>query len=145
MAKKDFSLNPPINTALADGKGNATPVWAQWFGNVFQTPTRDKPWTPAITGLSGTGSFTVTGLWNRTGPMVFFRVMVTPNSGNTTSASAAIGNFPFNTVFGQAQAFNVSTRQSIGAALVDGVVSIPNWSSISAPVEIVGFAQVGGD
>ncbi len=145
MAKKDFGFSPPINTNLTNQSGKATDPWAQWFGNVFQTPTREKPWTPTLTGLSGTGAFSITGLWNRVGPLVFFKVLITPSSGTTTASGAVISNFPFNAVFGQVQAFNVSTRQGIGSTLVDSTVSVPNWSALSVPVGIIGFAQIGGD
>lgn len=143
MSQKDFSFNPPINTALADQKGNATKPWSSWFGNIFQTPTRDKQWIPTLSGVTGTGSFTIVGSWNRIGPVVYFSVLITPASSNTTASGATITNFPFNSVFGQSTAFNVSTRQGISSALGDTVISVPNWSSLSAPVQITGWAQVG--
>lgn len=144
MAKKDFSFNPPINTVLADSKGNATPVWAQWFGNTFQTPTRDKPWLPVLTGLSTTGAYSVKGEWNRIGPIVFWSVTVTPSSGSTTASGGSLTTFPFNSIFGESTAFNASTRASLGSALTDSVVSVPNWTAITAIVKIRGWAQVGG-
>lgn len=137
----NFINNPP-NASLSDQKGNATKVWANWFSNLFQGPA--KAWVPVVTGITGTGAFSLSGNWTRSGAMIFFQVSVTPSSGNTTSIGGQITNFPFGTLFGQSCAYNSSTRAQIASVLVDSTVSIPAWSGISGPIVITGFAQLAG-
>lgn len=141
----NFSFNPPINTSMLDQKGIPTKTWSAWFGNIFQTPAQGKPWVPVLSGITTTGAYIITGEWNRIGPMLYFSILITPSSGNTTASGALITNLPFENGYGQTTAFNASTREGVGSALVTSSVSVPNWSALTVPVQIIGFCQVGGN
>lgn len=139
---------PPIQEKMIEQDGVATMPWVLFFNQVY-TGDVGSTFTPVFTGLTEAG-----GAAELTGKYVFltknlayFRIIITPASSGSTSAVAgttALTNFPLS--FASAGiCFAVSGVSSIGAGMAsanDNRIYVPTWTTVAAPVTVIGLAEV---
>ncbi len=138
---------PPTFNAVVDQGLKATYLWALWANNVAYGDA-GTGWTPAFTGLTSAGGTpTITGVYYLiSNSLVYFRVIITPASGGTTTSVAGttyMNNFPltvlapagFSTIAGNASAALGTTNAS------NNNFYTPAWTALTGQVILSGIVE----
>ena len=135
----------PIQTEpLVDDNKFVTLPW-QVFLESLSTGDLGTTFTPTFTGLTETGTATITGIYYRLSQKVcLFRITITP----ATDTSAVAGttycnNFPL--IFtSDGVSFSISgfTAAAAGVTSGDNRIYTGTWTNIANPVTIVGIGEV---
>lgn len=133
---------PPIYELLADkDTGKATLPWILFFNGVFSGDTGTS-WIPTITGLTISGTPSITGTYYQVGALVFFSIVIIPATSTTSvSGTTYCDNFPL-TMASDTSCSAVTNAPSAALGMCDASTNriyFPNWTAITSQITISGF------
>lgn len=137
---------PPLRTPIQQADGKFAGIWQKWFERLwYNSAAVPQVFEPMFTGL--TGSATITGTYTKMGGLMFFDILITPDT--TTSSvlgTTFINNLPLQGAsFGSLTAINTFSRVVLGTGQVDlntNSAWTPTWTTVANPISINGFVQV---
>jgi hypothetical protein len=135
----------PIQTEpLVDDKEFVTLPWQIFFESLSVGDT-GTVFTPTFTGLTETGTATITGIYYRLSQkLCLFRITITPAT-NTSAVNGTTycNNFPL-TFTNNGVSFSISgfTAAAAGVSSGDNRIYTGTWTAIANAVTIVGIAEV---
>jgi hypothetical protein len=136
--------NPvPANEKVIDQNLMPTMAWALFFNGLFNGDTGSS-WTPTITGLTSTGTPTISGIYYQiSGALTYFRVTITPATDTSSVAgNTYIDNFPLDM---KANGLVGAVSGGSGSvAMIDATakrIYLPTWTNVTTPVTIVGLVE----
>jgi len=137
---------PPLYEAMVDNSNAPMPAWTIFFNRLFTGDT-GTDWTPTFTGLTETGTPTITGKYYAISKsLIYFRVVVTPATDTSSVAGTTyINNFPL----------SMRNHGLCGAALpaaglggtlgvcdyLSGRIYTPVWTLANVPVIVIGMVE----
>lgn len=135
---------PPIYDPLAEDDGKAKLSWILFFNGLFDGDT-GTTWAPTFTGLTISGTPTITGKYYRISRAIaYFRVTITPSTSTTSTAGTTyINNFPL-VMKGDGICFAVSGLLGTNSGMCDRAsnrVYVPSWSAVTVPLSIIGIVE----
>lgn len=138
---------PPINEPLFREESRVPSIpWALFFDSIWRGD-RGTVWTPTFTGLTITGTPTITGRFYRVGrALCYFRVKIVPSTDTTAVAGTTyINNFPL-TLSADGACNAVSGLLGSNAGMCDSATNriyVPAWTGVTVPLTIVGTVEAG--
>lgn len=135
---------PLQSEAVVDDNKNITLPWQVSLEAISAGDT-GTTWTPVFTGLTATGTPTITGIYYQISKaLAYFRIVITP----ATNTSAVNGttycdNFPL-TFKNDSANTTVSgfTAATSGTTTSGNRIYTATWTSIASPITICGVAEV---
>lgn len=128
----------PIADPLIDDSRKARPAWVEFFANLTRGDV-GTTWTPAITGLTSTGTPTISGVYYQNNGFTDWAVKIVPATDTSSTLGVTFITLPF-TVTADVPCFAVT-----GTSSASGIVNAssaraftPTWAAITAPVTITG-------
>lgn len=136
--------SPPIYEKLVNQDGKLNLAWILFFNKIFQGDS-GVDWTPTFTGLTITGTPTITGrLYKLSDAISFFRVDIIPATDTSAVAGATyINNMPV-VATANGICFAVSGGIGTNAGMYDKTsnrVYVPTWTAVTAQVTIIGICE----
>ena len=115
------------------------------FFNSIYDGDSGTTWEPSFTGLTTTGTPTITGKYFRiSGKLIYFNVVITPAT-NTSSVAGTtyINNFPLTIAAdGACHAVAGNTGSTAGMAVAStNRIYTPDWTLVTNPVTVTGFLE----
>lgn len=140
------ALNPPplYSPLIDDEEGKPTLPWTIFLNQLYEGDTGES-WTPTFTGLTETGTPTITGRYYRLGRIVKFFITIVPDTDTTAVAGTTyVNNFPL--VFaGDGVVFAVSGNLGDGPGHIvasNNRIYTPAWTAVTVPLTLVGEAEL---
>lgn len=138
------AILPPKTEPLVEENDFTTLNWLAFFEGLADGDT-GTTWTPTFTGLTETGTATKTGkYWRLTKNLAFFRITITPSTDTSAVAGTTYcDNFPLNiTTGGIVATVSGFTAAVSGATSSDKRIYTSSWTTITTPINVVGFLEV---
>ncbi len=128
----------PITEKLADDNGKARPAWVEYFAELARGDV-GTTWAPAITGLTVTGTPTISGVYYQNKGFTDWAVKIVPATDTSSTLGVTFITLPF-TVTADTPCFAV-----YGSTVAGGIINaaaalayLPTWAAITTPVTITG-------
>jgi len=128
----------PIAEALIDDSKKARPAWVEFFADITRGDV-GTTWTPSITGLTVTGTPTISGVYYQNNGFTDWAVKIVPATDTSSTSGVTYITLPFD-VTADAACFAVT-----GFSAAMGVINasarlayLPTWVTITAPITITG-------
>lgn len=136
---------PPIQNPILDEAGNLSIMWTLFFNSIFTGDTGTN-WTPTFTGLTQTGTPTITGTYYKLSQsLVYFTITITPSTDTSSIAGTTyIDNFPLD-IKGAGACFALANNTGGGAGMANADESriyTPVWTTIASPLTVVGICGI---
>lgn len=134
---------PPIYEPVIGQDGKATLPWILFFNQVF-TGDAGTSWAPTFTGLTISGTPTLTGtIYRLSSRLVFFSALITPATSTTAIAGTTyIDNFPLTiNKDGSVLAASANSASPGMAVAASQRIYTPAWSAFTTPVTISGLLE----
>lgn len=135
---------PPIYEPIVDKNGTVSLPWILFFNQIFTGDTGTE-WTPAFTGLTSTGTPTLSGIYYKINQrLTYFRAVVTPATDTSAIAGTTfINNFPLTIRANGSCLATAGTAGSIGGSVVasSNRIYVPTWTLVTVPVTITGLIE----
>lgn len=134
---------PPIYEPVIGQDGKATLPWILFFDQVF-TGDAGTSWTPSFTGLTISGTPTLTGtIYRLSSRLVFFSALITPATNTTAVAGTTyIDNFPVTiNKDGAILAASANSASPGMAVAASQRIYTPAWSALTTPVTVSGLLE----
>ena len=128
----------PIAENVIDDSKKARPAWVEFFANLTRGDVGTS-WTPVITGLTSTGTPTISGVYYQNAGFTDWAVKIVPATDTSSTLGVTFITLPF----------SVTTDQpcfaTYGTVVAGGIVNaaakqayLPTWAAITTPVTITG-------
>lgn len=140
-----LAIIPAKGEPVVDQTQLATLYW-QIFFEGLASGDAGTPWNPVFTGLSATGTPTITGIYYQiSSKLSYFRITITPAGGGDTTSVAGTtycDNFPL-TMLGNSANVTLSGFTAVvgGTTAADKKIYPASWSAIASPITIIGIAE----
>lgn len=128
----------PISDNVIDDSKKARPTWVEFFASLTRGDV-GTTWTPVITGLTSTGTPTISGVYYQNAGFTDWVVKIVPATDTSSTLGVTFITLPFGVTADQ-PCFAVT-----GTSAANGVVNAaakqaytPTWTAITAPVTISG-------
>jgi hypothetical protein len=137
---------PPLYDAIIDEEKKANLNWTIFFQNLSDGDAGNV-WTPTFVNLGVTGSPTYSGRYYQISQyLTYFKVLVTPNGGTSTSTAGStyIDNFPI-AFGGDGIVFAVSGNLGDGPGHIvasSNRIYVPAWAAVAIPLTVIGICEV---
>lgn len=129
----------PIKETVITETGENNPLWNDWFNNVTRVLGAKRnqqsiAWTPTVSGISYSGTGTVSGTYTQKDNLVFVNVIIDAGAGTSTATLniSKITNLPRKSDgYWTGRAFMESSKSDLGAVLIVDAGSelyLPAWS-----------------
>lgn len=136
---------PPIYDPVVDDENKANLSWILFFNQMF-SGDNGTSWTPTFSGLTTSGSPTITGRYYKISQsLCFFSVRIVPATNTSAVAGTTyINNFPLS--FSQdGIVFAVSGLLGTNSGMIEAAtnrVYVPTWTTVTVPLTIIGMAEI---
>lgn len=135
---------PPTKNPLTEKGGELTMPWLLYFNQVFNGDSGTE-WTPTFTGLTVSGTPTITGRYYRISQYIcYFNVLVTPATNTSAVAGTTyIDNFPLTA---NANGFCLTVSNNLGGGLgmvvaTNNRIYVPAWTMVTTPLNVIGVVE----
>jgi hypothetical protein len=128
----------PIAEKMVDDNVKARLAWIEFFAGLTNGDV-GTAWTPAITGLTSTGTPSISGVYYKNSGFTDWVVKIVPATDTTSVAGTTFIDLPFSVV-ADAALFAVSGTNSASGAVnaASKKAYLPAWAAITSPVTISG-------
>lgn len=140
----------PIKEQLMSSTGDNSPIWNVWFNRVAEIlgpgrNVKNVSWSPAITGITYSGSGTVTGVYTQNDDIVSVNVIIDAGAGTSTSVlnTTKVTNLPKKAgAYGSGRVFQETGKVDFGSALIMSggtELYLPAWSCTGKVIVIANY------
>jgi hypothetical protein len=128
----------PIIEKMIDDSGKARPLWIEYFANLNDGDV-GTTWTPAITGLTSTGTPSISGVYYQNAGFTDWVVKIVPATDTSSVAGTTYIDIPFSVV-ADSPLFAITGNNSASGAVNAAArrAYLPAWTAITSPVTISG-------
>lgn len=132
----------PIADPLIDDARKARPSWVEFFADITRGDV-GTTWTPSITGLTETGTPTISGVYYQNSGFTDWAVKIVPATDTSSTSGITFITLPFS-VTADAACFAV-TGFTAAAGVINAAAALaylPTWVAITSPVTITGRVKI---
>lgn len=128
----------PIAENVVDDSKKARPAWVEFFAELNRGDI-GTTWSPVITGLTSTGTPTISGVYYQNAGFTDWVVKIVPATDTSATQGVTFITLPFSVTADQPCFIVTGTTAAIGAVNAAAKQAYtPTWTSITVPVTISG-------
>lgn len=128
----------PIAENVIDDSKKARPAWVEFFADLTRGDV-GTTWTPVITGLTVTGTPTISGVYYQNSGFTDWAVKIVPATDTSSTSGVTFITLPFSVAADAPCTAVTGFTASMGVINAAAKLAyLPTWAAITSPITITG-------